>query len=86
MTNPKGEAANKTERLKVRIQDATIAMGGAGVVIFAVIIAAQIIVAGLGLALDHHCRSGGKKEHCIVAADTAPARAAEPAATPSPHR
>jgi hypothetical protein len=43
--------------------------------LFAVIIAAQLIVAAFGLALDHHCRSGGGKEHCVTAANTAPAQA-----------
>jgi hypothetical protein len=86
MTNPETETANKAEYLKARIHDATIGMGGVGVVIFAVIIAAQIIIAALGVALDHHCRSGGGKERCIIAADTAAARAAERAATLSPHR
>jgi hypothetical protein len=50
--------------------------------LFAVIIAAQLIVAAFGLAFDHHCRSGGGKERCIIAAGTAAAR---PAATRSPH-
>jgi hypothetical protein len=54
--------------------------------LFAVIIAAQLIVTAFGLALDHHCRSGGGKEHCVIAADAAAARPPEPAATLSPHR
>jgi hypothetical protein len=54
--------------------------------LLAVIIAAQLIVTAFGLALDYHCRSGGAKERCIIAADTATARAAGPAATLSPHR
>jgi hypothetical protein len=49
-------------------------------------IAAQIIVAVLGVALDHQCRSGGAKEHCVVAAATSPAQAAAPAASQSPRR
>jgi hypothetical protein len=78
MVNPENERANKAESLKGRIHDATIAMGGAGVVIFAVVIAAQIIIAALGVVLDHQCRSGGKKEHCVIPASTAPAQAAAP--------
>jgi hypothetical protein len=68
-----------------RIGDATVAMGGAGFVIFAVMIAAQIFVAALGVVLDHQCRSGGGKEHCVFAAATARAQAATPAASQSPH-
>jgi hypothetical protein len=86
MANVESERANKADRLKARIHDAAVAMGGAGVVIFAVIIAAQIIVAALGAALDHQCRSGGGKEHCVIAAGTAPAQAAAPAASQSLRR
>jgi hypothetical protein len=42
----------ESETLKARIHDA-VAAGGAGIVIFAVIIAAQMIIAPLGLAMDH---------------------------------
>jgi TPP-dependent pyruvate/acetoin dehydrogenase alpha subunit len=75
MIKPKSETANAAEYLKARIHNVTIAMGGAGIVIFAVIIAAQMIIAALGLALDHHCRSGGGKEHCVIAAGTGPTQA-----------
>ena len=71
MIKPKSETANAAEYLKARIHNVTIAMGGAGIVIFAV----QMIIAALGLALDHHCRSGGGKEHCVIAAGTGPAQA-----------
>jgi hypothetical protein len=50
MTNQESETANKTEYLKAHIHDAA-ASGGAGIVIFAIIVAAQIIVAALGVAL-----------------------------------
>ena len=82
MTNPERETASKAEYLKARIHDAT-ALGGAGVAIFAAIIAAQIIVAAFGVVLDHYCRYGGGKEHCISAVRTASALAASPAARQS---
>jgi hypothetical protein len=69
-----------------RFHDAIVAMGGAGVVIFGVIIAAQIIVAALGVTLDHQCRSGGGKEHCVIAAAMAPAQTTAPAASQSARR
>jgi hypothetical protein len=50
MTNPQSETANKAEYLKARIRDAA-ASGGAGLVIFAIVVAAQIIVGALGVAL-----------------------------------
>jgi hypothetical protein len=84
MIKPKSQTANRAQYLKARIHNVTIAMGGAGVVIFAVIISAQIIVAALGLALDHHCRSGGGKDHCFIAASTAPVQAAGLAEGQSP--
>lgn len=86
MANVESERANKAEHVKARIHDAIVALGGAGVVIFAAMIAAQIIVAALGVMLDHQCRSGGRKEHCVMAAGTAPAQAAAPVASQSLHR
>jgi hypothetical protein len=50
MTNPQSETANKGEYLKARIRDAA-ASGGAGLVIFAIVVSAQIIVGALGVAL-----------------------------------
>ena len=50
MTNPESETANKAEYLKARIHHAA-ASGGAGIKILAIIVAAQIIVAALGVAL-----------------------------------
>jgi hypothetical protein len=70
MTKPESETANKAGYLKAPIHDPIIAMGVTGVVIFAVVIAVQLIVAALGFVLDHHCRSGGGKEHCVTAART----------------
>jgi hypothetical protein len=35
------------------------------------------IVTAFGLALNHHCRSVGGKEHCVIAADAAAARPPE---------
>jgi len=48
MTNPESETANKD--LKARIHDAA-ASGGPGLIIFAIIVAAQIGVGALGLVL-----------------------------------
>ena len=48
--------------------------------LFAVIIGVQLIVGAFGLALDHHCRSGGGKEHCVIAAGAPPPQAAGPGA------
>jgi hypothetical protein len=50
MTNSESEAANKAKGLKARIRDAT-ASGGPGLIIFAVIVAAQLGVGALGIAL-----------------------------------
>jgi hypothetical protein len=50
MTDPESETANKAEYLKARVHDAA-ASGGPGLVIFAIIVAAQIIIAALGVAL-----------------------------------
>jgi hypothetical protein len=86
MANSENESADKGESLKARIRDATIAMGGAGVVIFGVVIAAQIIVAALGVTLDHQCRIRGGKEHCVIAAAMAPAQAIAPGVSQSPRR
>jgi hypothetical protein len=62
MTNPESETANKTEYFKARIHNAA-ASGGAGIIVFAVVIAAQLIVGVLGVTLDHlygthHARHG----------------------------
>jgi len=50
MTNPESQTANKAEYLKARIHDAA-ASGGPGLVIFAIIVAAQIMVGALGIVL-----------------------------------
>ena len=50
MTKPETETANKAMYFKARIHDAA-ASGGTGLVIFAIIVASQIIVAALGVAL-----------------------------------
>jgi hypothetical protein len=52
MTNPQSGTANKAVDLKARIHDA-VASGGPGLVIFAVIVAAIIIVGALGYVFDH---------------------------------
>jgi len=46
MTDTKSETANKAERLKARI-----ASGGPGLVVFAIIVAAQIMTGALGIVL-----------------------------------
>lgn len=51
MIKPESETANKVEHLKARIHEA-VSSSDPGIVIFAVIIAAQLIVGTLGLALD----------------------------------
>lgn len=50
MINSQSQTANKADYLKARIHDAA-ASGGTGLVIFAIIIAAQISVGALGIAL-----------------------------------
>jgi len=50
MKYSENETANKAEYLKAHIHDAA-ASGGAGIVIFAIMVAAQIIVGALGVAL-----------------------------------
>jgi hypothetical protein len=50
MTKPESETANKAKYLKARIHDAA-ASGGPGLVIFAIIVASQIIVAAFGVAI-----------------------------------
>ncbi|MGB8632795.1 MAG: hypothetical protein WCD69_26040 [Xanthobacteraceae bacterium] len=62
MIKPESETANKVEHLKARIHEA-VSSSDPGIVIFAVIIAAQLIVGTLGLALDrlygaHHGHHG----------------------------
>jgi hypothetical protein len=52
MTNLKNETADKAGYLKARIHHA-VASGGPGIVIFAVIVAALIMVGALGFVFDH---------------------------------
>jgi hypothetical protein len=52
MTNLENETADKAGYLKARIHHA-VASGGPGIAIFAVIVAALIMVGALGFVFDH---------------------------------
>jgi hypothetical protein len=52
MTNSENDTADKSQYIKARIHQA-VASGGPGIVIFAVIVAALIMVGALGFLFDH---------------------------------